>query len=322
MLENLIDLAVKSNATDIHITDDNCVSFRIAGRIKKITYDSAVLENFWENIATKFPENLHEKDFSYTTSQGVRLRCNYFLTSGKKSIAMRILPNSVPRITELSLPNIFCEITKSDYGLILVSGDVGSGKSTTMAAMIEEINSTKSCHIVTIEDPIEYVFAPQKSLIHQREVGQDTASFAAATVAALRQDADVIMIGEIRDEATAEAALIAAESGRLVFATLHSSSVIKAPKRFSEFFGNESNARSRLSRIFTAMIYQKMLFDDAKRPHAVTELLLHTQGVENCIADDKQGALQDALFSGKSLGMFTLEQDIERLTRKFGKLTG
>ncbi len=322
MLESLLDLAIKNNATDIHLTNGNCVSLRVAGKIEKISFNcNDAVENFWKDLETKFPHNLHEKDFSCTTKEGIRLRCNYFLSKGKKSIAMRILPCYVPSIVELSLPPIFSKIAQEQHGLILVSGDVGSGKSTTMAAMIEEINNTRACHIVTIEDPIEYIFNEKKSIIHQREIGQDTANFAAATVAALRQDADVIMIGEIRDEATAEAALMAAESGRLVFATLHASSAIGVPKRFSELFANKSSARCRFARVFTAIIYQKMLYDEVQRPHAVTELLLHTKAVENCIIDDKEAALQDALASGGDLGMFTQQQDIARLVSKFGKLT-
>ncbi len=321
MLEGLLKLAIKNNATDIHLTDDNPVSLRIAGKIEKISFNKEVEENFWKELETKFPFNIHEKDFSCTTKEGIRLRCNYFLSNGRKSIAIRVLPSYVPSVAELSLSPAFNKIAMERHGLILVSGDVGSGKSTTMAAMIEEINSTRACHIVTIEDPIEYIFNEKKSIIHQREIGRDTANFAAATVAALRQDADVIMIGEIRDEATAEAALIAAETGRLVFATLHASSAIGVPKRFSELFANKSSARCRLARSFTAIIYQKMLYDGVQRPHAVTELLLHTKAVENCIIDDKEASLQDALASGGELGMFTQQQDLARLVSKFGKLT-
>ena len=322
LLENLIDLALQKHATDIHISSDNNVSLRVGGEIEKISFDANSPENFWQEVTSNFREELKEKDFAYTTSNGTRLRCNYYLASGKRSIAIRILPRAVASIRELSLPPVFAKIANEGHGLILICGDVGSGKSTTMAAMIEEINNIRPCHIVTIEDPIEYVFASKKSLVHQREIGTDTEDFARATVASLRQDADVIMIGEIRDEATAEAALVAAESGRLVFATLHSSSATGAAERFAELSRNKLETKNRLARAFVAIIYQKMFFDEARNPHAGTELLLHTKATENCIIDSKESALRDAMQSGKEFGMFTLDDDLARLSAKFGKLTG
>ena len=322
MLENLIEIALQKHATDIHISCDNNISLRIGGAIEKISLDNYVLENFWQELEEYFRDELKEQDFAYTVSSGTRLRCNYYLANGKRSLAIRILPNFVPSIKSLFLPPVFAKIASEGHGLVLICGDVGSGKSTTMAAMIEEINSTRPCHIVTIEDPIEYVFASKKSLVHQREIGTDTENFAEATVASLRQDADVIMIGEIRDEATAEAALVAAESGRLVFATLHSSSATGTAERFAELSRNKLGAKNRLARTFVAIIYQKMFYDEARNPHAATELLLHTKATENCIIQGKESALLDAMQSGKGFGMFTLDDDIARLSAKFGELTG
>ena len=264
-----------------------------------------------------YKENL-EVDFSYGSSDLARFRVNAYMQERGAAATFRIVPTKVATMDELHLPPIFKEIASFPQGLVLVTGPTGSGKSTTLAAMIDYINATRPQHIITIEDPIEFVHHSKKSLINQREVHRDTHSFGAALRSALRQDPDIILVGELRDLESIRLAMTAAETGHLVFATLHTSSASKTINRVIDVFPGDEKAmiRSMLSGSLQAVIAQTLL----KRPKsgrvAALEIMLCTQAIRSMIREDKIAQMYSSIQTGKSVGMQTLDQHLTQLVQE------
>jgi len=254
----------------------------------------------------------HEVDFAYAIEGLARFRVNAFLQRGSVSIAARVIPFAVRTIDDLGLPPVMSEIADEERGLILLTGTTGSGKSTTLAAMIDQINETKSRHIVTIEDPIEYLHADRNSIINQREVGMDTASFNRALRRVLRQDPDVILIGEMRDEETVQAALSAAETGHLVLSTVHTLDAPETVNRIIDFFPPHQHAQARamLAGTLKAVVSQRLVPTPAGDGRvAVCEILRMTGRARDMIVDPTQtGRLREVIAEGQYYGMQTFDQ--------------
>lgn len=317
-LPNLLKLAVEKNASDLHLSTGYPSLLRIDGELKAIDENTklsnSTLESMLYQILTKeqqekFQQTL-ELDFSYTTSENQRCRVNLYNQQRGIAAAFRIIPQNIPTFKTLKLPPIFQTFCTKTQGLILITGPTGSGKSSSLAALIQQINETQFKHIVSIEDPIEFIYQPEKCLITQREIQRDTLSFENALRAALREDPDIICIAELRDLETIRLALTAAETGHLVLATLHTSSAPKTLDRIVDVFpGNEKEmVRAMLSEALLAVVSQKLirLFEGGRE--AVFEILIATPAIRHLIRENKIAQIYSAMQTGKNVGMCTFEQ--------------
>ena len=257
----------------------------------------------------------NEVDLSFSWRDQARFRANGFRQRGSVAVALRLIPYRVPGLDELGVPPVVQEFTQLTQGLVLVTGPTGSGKSTTLASLVDRINSTRPCHILTIEDPIEYVHQHQVAAVNQREVGTDTASFAIALRAALREDPDVLLVGEMRDLETIQTALTIAETGHLVFATLHTNDSPQALDRIVDVFPGEqqSQIRVQLANALTGIVYQRLLPRADGGRAAAYEVLLATPAVRNLIREGKTRQLRNVLATASREGMQTLEQSLTAL---------
>ncbi|SET45048.1 twitching motility protein PilT [Oceanobacillus limi] len=318
--------AINQKASDVHLTVGKAPIYRVNGRLteqnmKKLEQKDT--EQIVQSILSK--EKLEqlvinrELDFSYGIRDLSRFRINAFYQRGDVSLAIRIVPSQIPSIEELHLPSIVKGIINYEQGLVLVTGPTGSGKSTTLASMINYMNRTMKKHIITLEDPIEYMHAHDQSVIDQREVGFDTNSFAGGLRASLRQDPDVILVGEMRDLETISTAITAAETGHLVFATLHTTGAVSTIERIIDVFPAEQQTQIRiqLSSILKAVISQRLLItSDNQGRRVATEVLVNTSAVKNLIRNEKLHQVQNVLQTSKDQGMHTLEMDIKRLLQE------
>ena len=325
-VDAMLRAAFELKASDIHVTVGIPPIFRINGDLKRYGQDvlsptdteqmakAIVPEKMWSH----FEEN-GELDLSYSLSGVSRFRVNVFKQRGCISLAIRIVPTKIPSLDELQLPDVLKKMVTKPQGLILVTGPTGSGKSTTLAAMIDYMNKTMRKHIITLEDPIEYVHKHGGCVIDQREVGTDTNNFANGLRAALRQDPDVILVGEMRDLETIQTAIIAAETGHLVFGTLHTSSAPATIDRIIDVFQPEQQAQIRiqLATVLVAIISQR-LFPRAQKNGriAATEILINNAAVANLIRNGKIHQIPSVMQTNRALGMHTLEANIRELVQQ------
>jgi twitching motility protein PilT len=259
-----------------------------------------------------------ELDFAYEFKGRARFRINLYVQRGSIAFAIRFIPYEIPKLEDLNLPPVLKELTRRQSGLILVTGPTGSGKSTTLASMINLINEERSLHVVTIEDPIEYVYTPRRCVISQREVGEDTHSFGNALKHVLRQDPDVILIGEMRDLETMQAAITAAETGHLVFSTLHTTSAPQTVDRIIDVFPphQQSQIRSQLSITLEAVITQRLLKKAGGGRVPACEILIATPALRNLIREGKTHQIYSLMELGREYGMQTMEDALNDLLRK------
>jgi len=337
-IEELLRLLYERNASDLHLTVGVPPTLRIYGRLVRTEFprltpdDTKALAYALMNPEQreKFEQN-KELDFSYGLPGVGRFRINIFHQRGSIGLAIRSIPYRIPKLDELGLPPILGELTKKPKGLILVTGPTGSGKSTTLASMIDLINETRDCHIVTIEDPIEYMHTHKKSIVNQREVGSDTLSFANALRAVLREDPDVILIGEMRDLETIQAAITAAETGHLVLATLHTNNAAQTVERIIDVFPphQQEQIKLQLSNTIEAIISQrllprkkeKILSDGMLRGRVVAvELLIATPAVRNLIREGKVHMIPNVIQTGSQFGMVSMDQSLLNLYKN-GEIT-
>ncbi|MGP4108308.1 type IV pilus twitching motility protein PilT [Virgibacillus sp. L01] len=318
--------AFHRQASDVHLTIGKAPIFRINGNLIE-QEEPALRPSDTQDIAKEIiPNNLlqwleekRELDFSYGISGVSRFRINVFYQRNQLSLAIRIVPTSIPTIEELHLPTITKDIMHKPQGLVLVTGPTGSGKSTTLASMIHHMNQTMQNHIITLEDPIEYMHTHNKSVIDQREIGFDTNSFVNGLRASLRQDPDVILVGEMRDLETISTAITAAETGHLVLGTLHTTDAVSTIERIIDVFPSEQQIQIRiqLSSILKAVISQRLLVTkDNMGRRAATEVLINTPAVKNLIRNEKLHQVQNVLQTSKEQGMHTLEMDLKRLLKE------
>ncbi len=270
-----------------------------------------------ENLTTAF-ERIKEVDFSFNWEGRARFRGNAFKQRGSSGLALRLIPYEIPLLSDLGLPPISEKLVTLHQGLILVTGPTGSGKSTTLAAMINRINETRPCHIVTIEDPIEYVHKHKMAAVNQREVGEDTYSFERALRSALREDPDVVLVGEMRDLETIQIALTIAETGHLVFGTLHTNDTAQAIDRIVDVFpeGRQAQIRIQLANSLTAILYQQLLPKLGGGRVAAFEVLLATHPVRNLIKEGKTRQLRNTLSTSQKDGMQTFETGLSELVAR------
>lgn len=324
-MEQLLEKMMEVGASDLHICTGTSPAYRINGKLKKfedIAYSSEKVTTFLHSLLTQNQiETLtthKELDFSFQLDQRVRFRTNYYYEKGNLAGAFRIIPAYIPTLDELGMPSTLKAITEKPRGLVLVTGPTGSGKSTTLAAFIHEINMNRAAHIVTIEDPIEYIHHHQKSIINQREIGTDTFNFSGALRSALREDPDVILIGEMRDLETIKLAITAAETGHLVFATLHTNTAAESIDRIIDVFepNAQSQIRSQLSSNLQAVISQQLIpKQDGKGRIAAIEYMICTSGIRNLIRENKTFQIPSLIQTGASHGMVSMDQSLKQLVQ-------
>lgn len=325
-LTDLLAFGVKNKASDLHLSAGLPPMIRVNGDIRRINLPEQSAEEVGKMIASimndyqrkDYQQNL-ETDFSFELPNVSRFRVNAFNTERGPAAVMRTIPSKVLTLEELKAPAIFQKIAEKPRGLVLVTGPTGSGKSTTLAAMIDFINNNDAGHILTIEDPIEFVHQSKKSLVNQRELHQHTHSFANALRSALREDPDVILVGEMRDPETIGLALTAAETGHLVFGTLHTTGAAKTIDRIVDVFpaGEKEMVRSMLSESLQAVISQTLLkTKDGNGRVAAHEIMISTPAVRNLIRENKIAQINSTLQTGQKFGMQTLDQCLQQLLRE------
>lgn len=320
MITDVINKAVALRASDVHIVCGIPVRFRVDGMITNM--DAHVLtaydcEKYVESISSSALIEVKEKgeaDLAITVA-GRRLRVNIFMQQGMYSIAIRILNDTIPSLVSLGLPDIIATFPGYRNGLVLITGETGSGKSTTLAAILNQINMTESGHIITLEDPIEYVYTPDRCVINQREVGRDTLSFASGLRAALREDPDVILVGEMRDLDTIETALTAAETGHLVFGTVHTNSATDAVDRIVDVFpeGRQKQIRLQLSMTLKAVVSQQLLPRKNGGRVAACEVMIADHAIRNLIREGKTPQIANSIQTSADIGSITMQSAVTKL---------
>ena len=317
--------AKKVKASDIHMMEDSAPFFRINGDLKKVDVPPISGKELQEILRRMMPHHLMRElesqrgcDFSYQLGTEIRFRCVAFYSMGKLGIVMRLIPLTIPTIEDLQLPEVLRTVARNPRGMVLLTGMTGSGKSTTLAAMLDHVNKNEYAHILSVEDPIEFVHTSQKCLINQREVHRDTHGFNEALRAALREDPDYILVGEMRDIETIRLALTAAETGHLVFATLHTSSAAKTVDRIIDVFpaGEKPMVRSMLSESLRAVISQSLLKKVGGGRIAAHEIMVGIPAIRNLIREDKVAQMYSAIQTGAQYGMQTLDQCLLDLVKR------
>lgn len=322
-IDDLLKLVVEKKASDLHVSVGLPPVLRIDGALIPTNYEKVtpqesqrlIYDILTDDQIQRF-ETQFELDFSYQLGRISRFRVNVYRDRGNVATAFRVIPAKIPTLKDLQLPAILEDLTRLPRGLILVTGPTGSGKSTTLAAMINAINMERSVHVLTIEDPIEYLHTHHFSIINQREVGQDTRAFANALRAALREDPDVILVGEMRDLETMQMAVSAAETGHLVFATLHTNSAATSVERIVDAFppGQQEQVRLQLSNNLQAIICQQLL-PRANQPGRICalEIMTASPAIRNLIRESKAHQITSMIQTSANLGMQTMDQSLRDL---------
>jgi twitching motility protein PilT len=328
-IAELLAFSVKNKASDLHLSSGLPPMIRVDGDIRRINIPAlehkevhALIYDIMNDKQRRDYEEFLETDFSFALPNVARFRVNAFNQERGAAAVFRTIPSEVLTLEQLNAPKFFEEICKKPRGLILVTGPTGSGKSTTLAAMINHINTSEYAHILTVEDPIEFVHDSQKSLINQREVHRDTLGFNEALRSALREDPDIILVGEMRDLETIRLALTAAETGHLVFGTLHTTSAAKTIDRVIDVFpaAEKDMIRSMLSESLQAVISQTLLKKIGGGRVAAHEIMIGTAAIRNLIREAKVAQMYSAIQTGRKEGMQTLDQNLKELVDK-GSIT-
>lgn len=324
-MEYLMDLVVSKGASDLHITAGYPAIIRVDGQLIPVgseiltPEDSANLVNGLLNESKKELLDINrEVDFAHAHKNKDRFRINAFYQQQTVSAALRLIPDRIKTIDELKLPSVYYRLTKLGQGLVLVTGPTGHGKTTTLAAMLQDINLTRAVHIITIEDPIEYILPKGKAMVDQREMHDDTHSWEIALKSAMRQDPDVVLVGEMRDYETIAAAVTLAETGHLVFATLHTNNCAQTVDRIIDVFPEHQQAqiRAQLSNILEAVIAQRLIPLQGGGRRAASEIMLATNAVRNLVREGKTHQLDNVIMTGRDIGMISLEASLVKLVRE------
>ena len=322
-IQQLFKVMVDNGASDLHLTVGSSPAMRVSGDIVRVKVGSLtpddtkrlIYQILTEKQKAELEKNL-ELDFSFGIKGLARFRANVFYSKGSVAAVFRQIPSLIPDFEALGLPPILLEMVNVSSGLFLVTGPTGSGKSTTLASIIDKLNTNSSSHIITLEDPIEFVHQHKMSLVNQREIGADTLNFTKGIKSLLRQDPDIVLVGELRDAETIEAALTIAETGHIVFGTLHTNSTIQTINRIVNVFSHEqqSQIRSLLSFVLQGVIAQQLLPKVPKGRIAVQEILRITPAIRNLIREDKIQQIYSQMQIGQDeTGMFTMNQNIKKV---------
>lgn len=322
-INELLKRAISENASDLHIKVGSPPVLRVTGELLPVISEERISQQDAMKIAftvmspgqREVFKQKNEMDLAYSVPGLGRFRCNVFIQRGTIGLVFRVIPMRIPSMEELNLPEVLQKIAMEERGLVLVTGTTGSGKTTTLATMLDHVNMNRTCNIITIEDPIEYLHRDKKSIVNQREVGSDTESFGRALRSALRQDPDVILVGEMRDFETIQTALTAAETGHLVFSTLHTIDATETVNRIIAVFPpyQHKQVRIQLSSVIKGIISMRLMPKaDGKGRVPAVEVLVATATVKDCILDpDKTKLIPDVIAQGKILyGMQTFDQSI------------
>ena len=324
-IAELLAFSVKNNASDLHISAGLPPMIRVDGDIRRINVPAldhktvhGLIYDIMNDKQRKDYEEFLETDFSFEIPNLARFRVNAFNHNRGAGGVFRTIPSTILTLEELGCPRTFKDIADQPRGLVLVTGPTGSGKSTTLAAMIDHVNNEKFEHILTVEDPIEFVHESKKCLVNQREVHRDTHGFNEALRSALREDPDIILVGEMRDLETIRLALTAAETGHLVFGTLHTSSAAKTIDRIIDVFpaAEKTMVRSMLSESLRAVISQTLLKKTGGGRIAAHEIMIGTPAIRNLIREDKVAQMYSAIQTGQAIGMQTLDQNLQDLVQR------
>ena len=324
-IAELLAFSVKNKASDLHLSAGLPPMIRVDGDVRRINLPPlehkqvhALIYDIMNDKQRKDFEEFLETDFSFEVPGVARFRVNAFNQNRGAGAVFRTIPSKVLTLEDLGCPPIFRELIDQPQGMILVTGPTGSGKSTTLAAMLDYLNNTKYHHILTIEDPIEFVHESKKCLVNQREVHRDTLGFSEALRSALREDPDIILVGEMRDLETIRLALTAAETGHLVFGTLHTTSAAKTIDRVVDVFPAEEKAmvRSMLSESLQSVISQTLIKKIGGGRTAAQEIMIGTPAIRNLIREDKVAQMYSAIQTGQQHGMMTLDQHLQDLVKR------
>lgn len=319
--KEILEYIVEREATDLHLSVGSAPKIRIDELLMDSSFSELTEDKIKEVVYSVLPDHLIEKfnknkelDFSFGIEGLGRFRLNLFYQRDKVGASIRVLPEEIGNFKKLGLPvKVMNNLTRKPKGLVLITGATGSGKSTTLASMINKINREKRCHIVTIEDPIEYIFHNEKALIDQREVGKDTSSYTTALKYVLRQDPDVILVGELRDLESVEQALNIAETGHLVLSTLHTSDTVQTINRIIDIFPQykQQQVRAQLSFVLSGVVGQQLIPRSNKRGRVLaTEVLVANSAVRSMIREEKAHQIYSTIQTGQKLGMKTMNQSI------------
>jgi twitching motility protein PilT len=325
-INKILDESRALGCSDLHFTVGIPPIVRQGGNLRKLSSYPDMTEIDIQGICRQMTNERQmqqirdhiDTDFTYVSTRGFRHRVNVYRQRGSTAIAIRLLRNDIPTLTDLNLPPVLAEFVMRPRGLVLVTGPTGSGKSTTLAAMIDYVNIHKSAHIITVEDPIEYMHAHKRCMVNQREVGPDVPSFSLSLRAALREDPDIILVGEMRDFETIEAAVTAAETGHLVMSTLHTTNAPSTIDRIIDVFPahQQHQIRTQLASVLVGICTQTLCrtFDGTSRV-ACCEILNATDSIKAMIRDDKVHLIGSAMQTGKAQGMQTMDQELAKLVK-------
>ncbi len=325
-IDELLATAVNAGASDLHLTVGTAPTIRVNGALHKLNEDkllppdtAALVKEVMRPSSQETLEAEGQADFSYGLAGLGRFRVNVYRQRDAYALAFRVIPARVQTLEELGMPTVLHDLSERPNGLIIVTGPTGSGKSTTLAAMVDSINSTQTRHIVTIEDPIEYLHSHKQSIVNQREVGSDTQSFAGALRSALRQDPDVILVGEMRDLETISTSLTAAETGHLVLATLHTNDAAQTVNRIIDVFPahQQQQIRVQLADVIQGIVAQQLVpTKDGRGRVAALEVMVVTPAIRNLIREGKTHQIRSAIQTGGRMNMQTMDKSLHDLYRR------
>ena len=325
-VSKLLTAAVKNKASDLHLMVGSKPVLRVDGQLLPLKNEPVLKAPEMQSLVfnllpvqkrDSFKKNL-EMDFAFDVAKVGRFRINVFVERGNCALAARVIPTEIPSMEDLLMPEVIYDLINLDRGLVIMTGPAGSGKSTNLAAMIQKINQERAAHIITLEDPVEFVFSSDKSLIAQRELGKDMLSFASGLKYALRQDPNIIMVGEMRDLETIAATLTLAETGHLVLATLHTPDAAQSVDRIIDVFPEhqKDQIRSQVSMSLQAVIAQRLLPKKGGGRLAAREIMMNNVAIANLVREQKVEQIKNVIQTSARQGMVTMDQDIKRLYRE------